>query len=208
MNEFIQMLLNADDAIKVGGLYLICAIVFAENGLFFGFFLPGDYLLFLAGMYCESKLNVNIVTLLSTVTLSSIIGCYFGYGFGWFLGNSILNKKDSLFFKKSYLVRTRAYFIKYGGKTLIVSRFLPVVRTFAPILAGIIKMDFKKFTFFNVVGGVVWVFSLVLAGYYLSRIFPSLQHYVEYVVFFFIALTSIVFIKGYLESRKKKLVKA
>lgn len=199
------MLLNADDAIKVGGLYLICAIVFAENGLFFGFFLPGDYLLFLAGMYCETKLNVNIVTLLSTVTLSSIIGCYFGYAFGWFLGNRFLNKKESIFYK--YLIRTRAYFIKYGGKTLIVSRFLPVVRTFAPILAGIIKMDLKKFTLFNILGGVIWVFSLVLSGYYLTKFYPPLIDMVEWVVFFFIALTTIVFIKGYFESRKKKKVR-
>jgi len=201
--EFFTQLLNAKEILSLG-IFVIVIIVYAENGLFFGFFLPGDYLLFLSGLFCYTgALPVDIVTLLLSVTGAAIMGSYTGYAFGWFLGHNLLTRKDTWLFKKEYLERTRSYFLKYGGKTLIISRFLPVVRTFAPILAGIIKMDFKQFTLFNVLGGFIWVFSLILAGYFLGKAFPDLAHHVDYVIYVFIALTGLVFLKGYLGSKKK-----
>ena len=116
----------------------------------------------------------------------------------------MLHKQDSMFFKIEYLVRTRVYFMKFGGKTLIISRFLPIVRTFAPILAGMVKMNFKKFMYFNFMGGTIWVFSLILSGYFLGTRFPQIMHYLEYVVFFFLAITSFVVLKGFFEMNKKK----
>lgn len=203
--EFIHTLLDSKEIVTKGGLMLVVLIVYIENGLFFGFFLPGDYLLFLAGVFCGTQaFAISIITLVLAVTAASIAGSFTGYIFGNVLGKSLLNKKDSLFFKHEYLVRTRVYFMKYGGKTLIISRFLPIVRTFAPILAGMVKMDLKKFSFFNVAGGIIWVFSLILSGYFLGSRFPQIMHYLEYVVFFFLAITSIVVIKGFFEMNKKK----
>ena len=209
MLEFLKTLLDSKEIITTGGLFLVTLIVFAENGLFFGFFLPGDYLLFLACMFCGNKFfPVDIVTLVAAVTGAAIVGSYTGYYFGFALGANLLRKKDSMFFKFEYLVRTRAYFMKYGGKTLIISRFLPVVRTFAPILGGMIKMNIKRFSFYNVLGGIIWVFSLILSGYFLGSHFPGLMHYVEYVIFFFLGVTSLVLVKGVIEMNKKKKLKA
>jgi membrane-associated protein len=205
MLDFLKTLLDSKEIINTGGLFLIVLIVYVENGLFFGFFLPGDYLLFLAGVFCGTQaFAVSIVALVLAVTAASVAGSFTGYYFGNVLGKNLLHKKDSLFFKFEYLVRTRVYFMKFGGKTLIVSRFLPIVRTFAPILAGMVKMEIKKFTFFNVLGGVIWVFSLILSGYFLGTRFPQIMHYLEYVVFFFLAITSFVVVKGFFEMNKKK----
>ncbi|MEY3412352.1 MAG: hypothetical protein RIQ70_1040 [Bacteroidota bacterium] len=205
MLEFLKTLLDSKEIITNGGLFLIVLIVYVENGLFFGFFLPGDYLLFLAGVFCGTQaFAVGIVTLVLAVTGASIAGSLTGYLFGNIVGKKLLHKQDSMFFKIEYLVRTRVYFMKFGGKTLIISRFLPIVRTFAPILAGMVKMNFKKFMYFNFMGGTIWVFSLILSGYFLGTRFPQIMHYLEYVVFFFLAITSFVVLKGFFEMNKKK----
>ena len=205
MQELFKTLLDSKEIITNGGLFLVVLIVYIENGLFFGFFLPGDYLLFLAGVFCGTQaFAVSIVVLVLAVTAASVAGSYTGYIFGNVLGKKLLHRKDSLFFKYEYLVRTRMYFMKFGGKTLIMSRFLPIVRTFAPILAGMIKMDLKKFSYFNVLGGVIWVFSLILSGYFLGSKFPQIMHYLEYVIFFFLFITSLVLVKGFIEMKKKK----
>lgn len=205
MQELLNTLLDSKEIIAKGGLFLVVLIVYIENGLFFGFFLPGDYLLFLAGVFCGTQaFAVSIITLVLAVTAASIAGSYTGYLFGNVLGKKLLHRKDSMFFKFEYLVRTRMYFMKFGGKTLIMSRFLPIVRTFAPILAGMVKMEIKKFSYYNALGGVIWVFSLILSGYFLGSRFPQIMHYLEYVVFFFLAVTSIVVIKGFFEMNKKK----
>jgi membrane-associated protein len=209
MLEFFKTLLDSKEIINTGGLLLVVLIVYVENGLFFGFFLPGDYLLFLAGVFCGTQaFAVSIITLVLGVTAAAVAGSFTGYLFGYVLGKKILQKEDSLFYKREYLVKTRVYFMKYGGKTLIMSRFLPIVRTFAPILAGMVKMNIKKFAFYNMLGGIIWVFSLILSGYFLGSKFPQIMHYLEYVVFFFLAVTSIVVVKGFFEMKKKKQKKA
>ncbi|MEY3450691.1 MAG: hypothetical protein RL711_516 [Bacteroidota bacterium] len=201
MLEFFKTLLDSKEIINTGGLLLVVLIVYVENGLFFGFFLPGDY--------CGTQaFAVSIITLVLGVTAAAVAGSFTGYLFGYVLGKKILQKKDTLFFKREYLIRTRVYFMKYGGKTLILSRFLPIVRTFAPILAGMVKMNFKKFAIYNMMGGIIWVFSLILSGYFLGTKFPQIMHYLEYVVFFFLAVTSFVVVKGFFEMKKKKKKKA
>jgi membrane-associated protein len=203
-SEFFTLLTNSQEIILTGGLILITLIVYAENGLFFGFFLPGDYLLFSAGLLCGTgNFNVSIFVLWSCLFFASVLGSYTGYLFGLFLGKNLLNKPDSIFFKKEYLVKTRYYYIKYAGNTLIVGRFLPIVRTFAPILAGLIRMNQKKFLFFNILGAFLWVTSLVVGGYYLGVQFPQILDYLEYIIFGFVAITSFVVIKGMLSSKKK-----
>jgi membrane-associated protein len=204
MGEFFSTLMDSQEIITTGGLVLIIAIVFAENGLFFGFFLPGDYLLFSAGLLCGTDvIAVNIWTMVISVTLAAFLGSYTGFYFGKLLGHRLYRKKENLFFKYKYLVKTRFYYMKYGGKTLIISRFLPVVRTFAPILAGVVKMDFKKFTFFNLWGSVIWVFSLTLLGYYLGQKFPGIIDYLHYIIIAFLVITSTIVIKTFLNLKKQ-----
>jgi len=207
MMEFLKTLLDSNEIIQTGGLFLIILIVFAENGLFFGFFLPGDYLLFSAGLFCgTSALDVSISILVLSISLAAILGSYTGYFFGKLIGRNLYRKKESLFFKYKYLVQTRFYYMKYGGKTLIISRFLPIVRTFAPILAGAVEMNFKKFSLFNFLGAIIWVFSLVLLGYYLGRQFPQITDYLEYIIIAFLLITSTIVIKGIINIKKKAKV--
>ncbi len=194
--------LTDSHAIITAGVVLIIAIVYAENGLFFGFFLPGDYLLFISGMYAVDKLEINPWLLATYIALAAIAGGFTGYFFGKVVGRQFLKRPDSLFFKYEYMVKTRMYFIKYGGKTLIVSKFLPVVRTFAPILAGIVEMDIRKFTLNTISGSVIWAFVLVLAGHYLGIAFPSLGQHVEYVVIFFLVLTTAIVIRGFFQVKR------
>jgi membrane-associated protein len=203
ISEILNTLTNSEELIRTGGLLVITLIVFAENGLFFGFFLPGDYLLFSAGVFCGTgNFEVPILILLSCITGAAITGSYTGYFFGKYLGNSLLETKDSWFFKREYVIKTRYYYIKYAGNTLLIGRFLPIVRTFSPILAGLIKMDLKKFSFYNILGGIIWSFSLVLGGYFLGQKFPQILNYLEYIIFFFIGITSIVVIRGFFGAKK------
>ncbi len=202
--EFFQYLLNSEELIRTGGLIVITLIVFAENGLFFAFFLPGDYLVFLAGVFCGTQvLNVPILLLLTCLILAAILGSLTGYVFGWYSGEKLEKKEDSIFFKKKYIETTQKYFKKYGSRTLVISRFLPIVRTFAPILAGIAKVPFPTYFLYNVVGGVVWIVLLTGGGYLFGEKFPGIIDYVEYIILFFLAITTVTVIKGYLNARKE-----
>lgn len=202
--EFFQYILNSEEIIRTGGLVVITLIVFAENALFFAFFLPGDYLVFLAGVFCGTRtLDVPISLLLTCLLVAAILGSLVGYLFGRFFGHQLENRPDSLFFKKKHIETTRNYFDKYGSRTLIISRFLPIVRTFAPILAGLVRMPWPSFTTYNVVGGAIWIFSLTGGGYLFGEQFPWIVDYVQYVILFFLAITTFTVIKGYLNARKE-----
>ncbi len=202
--EFFNYLLNSEEIIRTGGLIAILLIVYIENGLFFGFFLPGDYLLFLSGVFCSTELlDVPISLLLSTVFIAAVLGCLTGYISGRFFGDTIENKKDSLFFKKKYVENTRKYFEKYGSRTLIIARFLPIIRTFAPILAGLVKMNFFQFSLYNLIGGAIWVLALVGGGYLLGERYPGIINYVEYIIGFFLLITTVTVIRGYLNAKKE-----
>ena len=202
--EFFQYLLNSEEIIRTGGLVVVTLIVFAENGLFFAFFLPGDYLVFLAGVFCGTQLlNVPISLLLTCLIVAAILGSLVGYAFGRYFGDYFENKPDSFFYKRKYLETTREYFSKYGSRTLIISRFLPIVRTFAPILAGLVRMKFQNFLTYNVLGGLIWILLLTGGGYYFGAQFPWIIDYVEYIILFFLAITTFTVIKGYLNARRE-----
>lgn len=202
--EFFQYLLNSEEIIRTGGLAVVTLIVFAENGLFFAFFLPGDYLVFLAGVFCGTQLlNVPISLLLTCLIVAAILGSLVGYAFGRYFGDYFENKPDSFFYKRKYLETTREYFSKYGSRTLIISRFLPIVRTFAPILAGLVRMKFQNFLTYNVLGGLIWILLLTGGGYYFGAQFPWIIDYVEYIILFFLAITTFTVIKGYLNARRE-----
>jgi membrane-associated protein len=204
IKEWFSYLMNSEEIIRTGGLIAITLIIFIENGLFFGFFLPGDYLLFLSGVFCGTKLlNVPIWILMICIFGAAVAGSLTGYITGRFFGNTVENRSDSLFFKKKNIESTQKYFAKYGSQTLIIARFLPVIRTFAPIISGLIKMDFTKFMLYNVVGGAFWTVVLTGSGYYFGEKFPEIINYVQYIIFFFLAITTFTVIRGYIKARQE-----
>ncbi|TRX38804.1 DedA family protein [Flavobacterium sp. ZT3R18] len=186
------------------GLYIVLFIVFAETGLFAGFFLPGDSLLFLAGIYSRDLIQnvlfigsdfLNLILLSTLVAISGVLGNMVGYWFGAKSGYYLYNKEDSFWFKKKYLFQSKDFFEKYGGKAIIFARFLPIFRTFAPIVAGIGMMDKKKFMFYNVVSSFLWSFVLIFSGHYLYGMFLEngidLKQHIEKIVIGIILISTI-----------------
>jgi membrane-associated protein len=203
--EYLQNLTDAQSILSSGGFYLLLIVVFAETGLFFGFFLPGDYLLFLAGLLSAAGIiQVPIYTLVLSLIAAGILGNYTGYWFGYRTGPVLFSKNDSFFFKKRYIAVAEEFYAKYGGMALILGRFFPIVRTFAPIFAGVVRVDLKKFTIYNIVGSVAWVTTLTLTGYFLGRRFPELKDYLQYIVLGLIILTSIPLIIAFVRKRYAK----
>jgi membrane-associated protein len=152
------------------------SIVFAESGLFFGFFLPGDSLLFSAGLLASQDI-LDIYLLLIILPIAAITGDNVGYWFGAKVGPAIFTREDSLFFHKKHVERTHQFYEKYGAKAIILARFVPIVRTFTPILAGVGTMEYGKFLRFNMIGGFLWSWGMTLLGYFLGSLFPEVKHY-------------------------------
>jgi membrane-associated protein len=193
MWDFLKQLTDPQSIIQYGGILLLLFVVFAETGLFIGFFLPGDSLIFVSGMFCSTKpelMHVNIVVLLLLLSFAAILGNISGYWFGRKSGPALFKRDDSLLFKKRYLETTRIFYSKHGGKTIILGRFLPIIRTFAPILAGAIKVDFRKFMLYNVAGAFAWIFTMGLAGFFLGQI-DWVERNVGWIVIFLIVITLI-----------------
>ncbi|CAM3882446.1 DedA family protein [Flavobacterium sinopsychrotolerans] len=199
------------------GIYIVLFIVFAETGLFAGFFLPGDSLLFLAGIYSRELIEnilfidndfLNVVLLSTLVALSGILGNVVGYWFGSKSGYYLYNKQDSFWFKRKYLVQSKDFFEKYGGKAIIFARFLPIFRTFAPIVAGIVSMDKKKFMFYNILSSFIWSYTLIFAGHYLYGFLLEnyqidLKEHIELIVLALVGITVLPVI--YKFSKKSKV---
>jgi len=161
--------------IKWASIIGVAAIIFAESGLLIGFFLPGDSLLFATGFLIQTGvLNVNIFLAVFVIFIAAVIGDSVGYTFGRRLGPRIFNRKDARLFKQEYVQQAQAFYEKHGGKTIIIARFVPIVRTFAPIVAGASKMDYKKFITFNLIGAFLWSVGVTFAGYFLGRLFESM----------------------------------
>ncbi|RYE26354.1 MAG: DedA family protein [Sphingobacteriales bacterium] len=177
--ELLKELMNAEKLAALvtlyGGLYLVAFIIFAETGLFVGFFLPGDSLLFVTGLMIANSHNptdnnaVNLAYWIALISLAGIIGNMVGYWFGKKTGPLLFERKDTLLFKRKHVMQAKEFYDQRGGSAVILARFLPIVRTFAPIVAGVVKMDKKKFFFFNVVGSIAWVTSMTLGGYFMGE---------------------------------------
>lgn len=188
-------LLDPQTIIKALGLFGVVAIVFTESGLFFGFFLPGDSLLFTAG-FLASQGYMPIIWLLVLSFVAAVAGDNVGYYFGKKTGPKIFTKEDSFFFRKSHIDKARAFYERYGKMTIILARFVPVVRTFVPIVAGVGQMDYKTFFKFNIIGGFLWTWGIVLMGYLLGNIIPNAEHYLTPIVLVIIAVS---FVPGIIE---------
>lgn len=209
MQEFwnsLQHFIDPEKLLKEGGFYVVIFVIFAETGLFFGFFLPGDYLLFLAGMFVATgRLDANIFTLIVGLIFAAVAGNFTGYWFGRKTGPVLYSRKDSFFFKKRYLLAAEKYYRKQGAFALIMGRFVPIVRTFAPIFAGVVKLDIKKFALYNILGAILWIASLTLLGYFLGRRFAQqIEEYLVYIIIGFIVITTIPLIITFV---KKQVVK-
>lgn len=189
------------EIIRWGGLLALIAIVFIETGLLVGFFLPGDSLLVTAGLFA-AKGDLDIVTLNLTLITAAILGDSTGYSIGRAAGKRLFSRPDSLFFKREHLERTRAFYERHGGKTIILARFVPIVRTFAPVVAGAAEMDYRRFLMYNVVGGVGWVVSMTMVGYLLVTAFPVTEHHIEKVILVVVFLSILPGIIEYLKGRR------
>lgn len=202
----LQQFIDPEKLLKEGGFYVVMFVIFAETGLFFGFFLPGDYLLFLAGMFVATgKLDVNLYVLILGLIVAAVSGNFTGYWFGRKTGPVLYDRKDSFFFKKRYLKAAEDYYNKQGAFALIMGRFVPIVRTFAPIFAGVVKLDFKRFALYNFAGAIIWIASLTLLGYFLGKRFEKeINDYLLYIIIGFIVITTIPLVYTFV---KKQVVK-
>jgi membrane-associated protein len=203
----LRDLLNPEFYINNGGLWVLLFIVFAETGLMVGFFLPGDSLLFVAGIYSQKLINtlipggtgsdlIDLLILLVLITICGILGNFTGYWFGWKSGPFLFHRKDSFFFKKRRLYDAKHFFEKHGGEAVIFARFLPIIRTFIPIIAGVVEMDRKKFFLYNIIGCLAWVSTMLLAGHYLDRFFIhkfgfDLKKHLEVIVIGIVLITTL-----------------
>jgi membrane-associated protein len=194
---------NPETIIHYGGLTLLLLIIFAETGLFFGFFLPGDSLLFIAGLLSESEyINQPIGWLVVMLIVAAVAGTCVGYYFGKWTGLRLKDKKENLFYKKKYLEMADNFYKRYGLMAFIVGRFLPVIRTFIPIISGMVRIPFGNFFVYNVVGAVCWVSSMTLLGYWLGNLIPDLIEYIEYIVLVMVVVTAIPVILAYRRSNR------
>jgi len=204
MWDFLKQLTNPESIITIGGMALLLFVIFAETGLLLGFFLPGDSLVFISGLLCATRpdlLHVSIYTLVIELTIAAILGNIAGYWFGKRVGPALFKREDAFLFKKRYVTITHDFYAKHGGKTLILGRFLPIIRTFAPILAGVIQIGFRRFMVYNIIGALLWISALTLIGYYLGTTIPWIKNYLGYIVIGLIIITSIPVIRTWLRER-------
>ncbi|MBS1731011.1 MAG: DedA family protein [Bacteroidetes bacterium] len=209
VQQFIEWIIHN------GGLYVMLIVIFAETGLFLGFFLPGDSLLFAAGIYISELsteffgMHYSFIILL--VIIASVLGNILGYWFGEKAGPLLYEKKDTFFFRKKHLLKAHDFYEKYGKGTIFLAKFLPLIRTFAPIVAGIVKMNKKTFIFYNILGSIIWVSSMMLGGHFLqswvlSKYGYSLKDHIEAIAIVIILITTLpVIIKIFFGNKKEPI---
>lgn len=206
--DLFHRIYDVEGIVRWGGLAALIAIVFAETGLLVGFFLPGDSLLVTAGIYCnpinpgEAPL-LNLVWVLVLVSAAAIIGDTVGYWVGAKSGPRLFTREQSLLFSKKHLLRTKEFYERHGGKTIIIARFLPFARTFAPVVAGIGQMSYRRFVSYNVFGGIGWVASMTLLGYGLGRIYPPITKQIDKLIIVIIAVSLLPGAISWFLNRKK-----
>lgn len=200
----MAQLLDPQFLVQTLGLVGVIVIVFAESGLFFGFFFPGDSLLFTAGLFA-SQGHLNIYILVIGSILAAILGDSVGYSFGRKVGPKLFSREDSFFFHKKHAERAKVFYEKYGVKTIILARFVPIVRTFAPIVAGVGEMKYKTFISYNVIGGVLWAGTMTLAGFFLGKAFPEISAYLHLIIAAIIVISIIPIVLEWWRARKSQI---
>ncbi len=194
--------MQLSELIQWGGYTVLIAIVFAETGLLVGAFLPGDSLLVTAGLLAASGDTLTLGPLLLGLSVAAIVGDSVGYAIGHAVGPRIFTRQDGRFFRRAHLVRTRHFFERYGAKTIVLARFIPIIRTCAPTLAGVGQMRYRTFVCFNVLGGIGWVTSMTLVGYGLGRSIPDIERYVHWVIGVVIGLSCLPLVYEWWRARR------
>jgi membrane-associated protein len=183
-----RVLTDVQGLIQWGGTLLVCVIIFTETGLFVGFFLPGDSLLVTAGIFAAAG-HLSLASLLTFGSICAVVGDQVGYIIGRKAGMALYRREDSFFFRKNHLERAHEFYEKYGGKTIVLARFIPIVRTFAPAVAGAASMNYRRFVSYNVFGGILWVCSMVLLGYSLGSAIPDIDKHIHLVIIIVVFLS-------------------
>ncbi|HEX3695441.1 MAG TPA: VTT domain-containing protein [Polyangia bacterium] len=206
--DLFHRIYDVQGIVRWGGLIALVAVIFSETGLLVGFFLPGDSLLVTAGLFCTSADPgqiplLNIVTLNLAVMVAAIVGDTVGYWIGAKSGPKLFSREQSLLFSKKHLLRTKEFYERNGGKTIIIARFIPFVRTFAPVVAGIGKMNYRRFISFNIVGGIGWVFSMTMLGFLLGKTYPPITKQIDKVIIVIIFVSLLPGMISWATNRKK-----
>jgi membrane-associated protein len=199
--ELLHKLRDVRGLVAWGGYVGLTAIVFAETGLLIGFFLPGDSLIVTAGLLSATMGVMNVWLLGLLLTVASILGNAVGYHVGRIAGPRLFTREDSLLFNKKHLYRASAFYEKHGGKTIVIARFMPIVRTFVPVVAGMARMDYGRYTLYNIAGGIGWIWSMLLIGYFLGRYIPGVEKHIEVMILVIIFLSLLPGIISYLRAR-------
>jgi membrane-associated protein len=203
IHGFFSTVYNVPELIRIVGFYGIVAVVFAETGLLIGFFLPGDSLLITAGLFA-ARGDFNILTLVLALIPAAILGNATGYFIGHRTGMALYQRPDSLLFRREHLQMTHDYYVRHGGKTIVLAQFIPILRTFAPVVAGVGKMGYRQFATYNIVGAILWVGSMTIAGYLLGNLVPNIEKQIHYVVAGVIAVSLMPPAIAWLRRRRSK----
>lgn len=202
--ELFHRLRDVKELVRWAGYYGMTFIIFAETGLLVGFFLPGDSLLVTAGLFAsQPEYRLNVFVLGGILTLASIMGNAVGYWIGQMSGPRLFKREASLLFKPRYLKQAHEFYERHGGKTVVIARFMPIVRTFVPVVAGAAGMSYSRYTMYNVTGGVLWIWSMLFTGYFLGRYIPGVDEHIEKVIVLVIFLSLLPGIIHWLRSRRK-----
>jgi membrane-associated protein len=200
--DFFHRIRDVRGIIAWGGYVGLTAIIFAETGLLIGFFLPGDSLLVTAGLLAATTGVFNVWWLGLLLTAASVLGNTSGYAIGRATGPRLFSREDSLLFNKKHLVRAREFYERHGGKTVIIARFMPIVRTFVPVVAGMGQMEYRRYTIYNVIGGIGWIWSMLFIGYFLGRYIPGVDKHIESVILLVILISFMPGLIGWARARK------
>ncbi len=200
---FLPQLPTLKEVIIWGGYAGLFAIIFSETGLLIGFFLPGDSLLVTAGLFAAQG-SLDIYWLIILLCIAAITGDATGYWIGLKAGHALYNRPQSKWFRRDHLLKTKEFYDKYGGVTIVLARFMPFARTFAPVVAGIAEMKYRRFALFNITGGIGWIVSMTLTGFYLGRLVPGIESKIEWVIIVIVFLSVLPIIIKYLQHRREK----
>ncbi len=201
IRHFLQAVYDVEGLIRWGGPLLVCIIVFIETGFFVGFFLPGDSLLVTAGVFSAAGV-ISLRWILLPVMLCAIVGDQIGYWIGRAAGAALYRREDSFFFRRSHLLRAHDFYEKYGGKTVILARFIPIIRTFCPPVAGAARMTYSRYLLYDIFGGMFWVGSMILGGYSLGRSIPNIGQRIHYVIAVVVVLSLLPAIISVLRAKR------
>ena len=206
--DFLHQLFSSTglrDLITSGGMPVLCLIIFAETGLLIGFFLPGDTLLISAGLLSATgTITISFFMMNVLLMASGIIGNTVGYYIGKTAGKKLFERPNSKLFKREHLIRTHAFYEKNGGKTMVLARFIPIVRTFAPVVAGVAEMDYKKFFLYNVLGAILWIGIMTSAGYFIANTFPEVEKYLPLAILVVVGSSLLLPIVHFIREKRKK----